>query len=70
MTAIALSPKSGVLAGLAVRGGLKLAEWGLRRAALRTDRDLIERRMQARALAEAALAERDALIRRSASQLY
>jgi hypothetical protein len=59
----ALLPRSGMLAGWAVRGGLGLATWGLQRATRRTDRDRVLRRMEARAAAEAALAERDASYR-------
>ncbi|GAA1845192.1 hypothetical protein [Agromyces salentinus] len=70
MSTATLSPPSGVLAALAVRGGLSVAEWGLRRAARRNDPELLRRRLEARALAEAALAERDAMIRSSASNLY
>ena len=65
MNTAALSPGSGLVAGWAVRTGLDLAGWGLRRAARRTDRDRIVARLEARAAAEAALAERDALIARA-----
>jgi hypothetical protein len=58
-----LSPDSGLLSGWAVRSGLGLATWGLRREARRNDRDRLQRRIDARAIAEAALAERDALHR-------
>ncbi|KQZ07393.1 hypothetical protein BJY17_000261 [Agromyces hippuratus] len=58
-----LSPDSGLLSGWAVRSGLSLASWGLQRAARRNDRDRLQRRIDARATAEAALAERDALHR-------
>jgi hypothetical protein len=63
MNTAALSPGSGLVAGWAVRTGLDLAGWGLRRATRRTDRDRILSRLEARSIAEAALAERDALIR-------
>ena len=63
MNTAALSPGSGLVAGWAVRTGLDLAGWGLRRATRRTDRDRILTRLEARAVAESALAERDALIR-------
>ncbi|MBM7504428.1 hypothetical protein ACFPER_13135 [Agromyces aurantiacus] len=65
MNTAILSPGSGLVAGLAVRTGLDLAGWGLRRAARRTDRDRLLSRIEARAAAEAALAERDELIRRA-----
>ncbi len=65
MNLAALSPGSGMLAGWAVRGGLGLASWGMRRASRRTDRDRQLNRLAARAAAEAALAERDLLIRRA-----
>ncbi|GAA1761824.1 hypothetical protein [Agromyces humatus] len=65
MNSATLSPGSGVLADWAVRGGLLVASWGLRRATRRTDRDRQLSRLEARAAAEAALAERDALIRRA-----
>ena len=58
-----LSPDSGLLSGWAVRSGLSLASWGLQREARRNDRDRLQRRLDARATAEAALAERDALHR-------
>ena len=58
-----LSPDSRLLSGWAVRGGLGLASWGLQREARRNDRDRLQRRIDARATAEAALAERDALHR-------
>ena len=58
-----LSPDSGLLSGWAVRGGLGLASWGMQRAARRTDRDRLQRRIEARAAAEAAVAEHDALHR-------
>ena len=65
MNTALLSPRSGILAGWAVRSGLGLASWGLQRASRRTDRDLLLRRLQARAAAEAALADRDATYRSS-----
>jgi hypothetical protein len=65
MNTALLSPRTGILAGLAVRSGLSLAGWGLQRAARRTDRDRLLRRLEARAAAEAALAERDATYRSS-----
>lgn len=58
-----LSPDSGLLSGWAVRSGLGLASWGLQREARRNDRDRLQRRIDARTTAEAALAERDALHR-------
>ncbi|MBM7830995.1 hypothetical protein JOE59_001700 [Agromyces cerinus] len=58
-----LSPDSGLLSGWAVRSGLGLASWGLQREARRNDRDRQQRRIDARATAAAALAERDALHR-------
>ncbi|GAA1945349.1 hypothetical protein [Agromyces allii] len=70
MTTATLSPGSGALASLAVRSGLGIAEWGLRRAARRNDRDRLAARLEARATAAAALAERDAMIRSSVQQLY
>ena len=70
MTIAPLSAQSGVLAPLAVRTGLTVAEWGLRRAARRSDRDDLQRRVEARALAEAVLAEHDAMVRRSACTLH
>ncbi|GAA1527721.1 hypothetical protein BJ978_002220 [Agromyces terreus] len=70
MSTATLSPASGVLAAIAVNGGLKVAEWGLRRAARRSDPDRVRRRIEARKLAEAALAERDAMIRSSVAQLF
>jgi len=62
-TALLSSPGSGLLSGWAVRSGLGLASWGLQRATRRTDRDRQLRRLEARAAAGAALAERDAIIR-------
>ncbi|MFF2370320.1 hypothetical protein [Agromyces sp. NPDC058110] len=69
MTAALLSPGSGAVAALAVRSGFGLAEWGLRRAARRNDRDRLAARAEARALAASALAERDAVIRSSVQYL-
>ncbi|HEX6364692.1 MAG TPA: hypothetical protein VF000_00965 [Agromyces sp.] len=63
MNTALLQPRSGMLAGWAVRSGLVLATWGLQRATRRTDRDRLLRRIEARAAAEAALAERDAAYR-------
>jgi hypothetical protein len=63
MNTAVLSPQSGVLADWAVRSGLGLAAWGLQRATRRTDRDRLLRHLRTRAAAEAALTERDALIR-------
>ncbi|WP_395243482.1 hypothetical protein ACGGZK_15310 [Agromyces sp. MMS24-K17] len=63
MSTATLSPGAGRLAGLAVRSGLGLAGWGLRRATRRTDPDRVLGRAESRRIAEAALAERDALIR-------
>ncbi|HEU4755793.1 MAG TPA: hypothetical protein VFS72_03950 [Agromyces sp.] len=63
MNTLVLSPASGRLSDLAVRTGLGLARWGRRRAARRTDRDRLLRRMAERSAAEAALAERDRVIR-------
>ncbi|GGI47927.1 hypothetical protein BCL57_002640 [Agromyces flavus] len=65
MNTATLSPGSGLVAGWAVRTGLDLAGWGLRRATRRTDRELQLSRLEARATAEAALAARDELIRRA-----
>jgi hypothetical protein len=56
-------PRTGMLADWAVRGGLSLASWGMQRATRRNDRDRLVRRLEARAAAEAALAERDASYR-------
>jgi hypothetical protein len=56
-----------VLADWAVRSGLRLAAWGLQREARRTDRDRLLRRLEGRAAAESALAERDALMRAAGS---
>lgn len=60
-----LSPRSGLLAGWAVRSGLRLASWGLQRTNRRTDRDRLLRILEARAAGEAALAEREATYRSS-----
>jgi hypothetical protein len=65
MNTATLSPESGFLAGWAVRGGLRVASWGLQRASRRTDREHQLDRIHARAAAEAALEERDSLIRRA-----
>ncbi|MFD4421710.1 hypothetical protein ACFWN7_09425 [Agromyces sp. NPDC058484] len=65
MNTATLSSGSGILADWAVRGGLSLAGWGLQRATRRNDRDRQLGRLDARAAAEAALEERDALIRRA-----
>lgn len=65
MNTALLSSRTGMLAGWAVRSGLSLASWGLQRAARRTDRDRLVRRLEARAAAEAAMAERDATYRSS-----
>ncbi|ANJ27473.1 hypothetical protein [Agromyces aureus] len=70
MTTATLSPGSGAIAALAVRSGLGIAEWGLRRAARRNDRARLVARLEARAIAASALAERDAMIRSSVQQLY
>ena len=59
MNTALLSPRTGLLADWAVRGGLSLASWGMQRATRRNDRDRLLRRLAARAAAEAALAERD-----------
>ena len=64
MSATTLSPGSGLVASWAVRTGIDLAGWGLRRAARRTDRDRLLTRFESRAMAEATIAERDALLRR------
>jgi hypothetical protein len=66
MNTALLPTRSGVLADWAVRSGLSLAGWGLQRATRRTDRDRLLSRLEARAAAESALAERDALIRAAA----
>ncbi|KRC58362.1 hypothetical protein ASE14_17285 [Agromyces sp. Root81] len=63
MNTALLSSSSGLLSGWAVRSGLGLASWGMQRAARRTDRDRLQRRLEAMAAAEAALAERDAMHR-------
>jgi hypothetical protein len=56
-------PRTGMLADWAVRGGLRLASWGMQRATRRNDRDRLVRHLEARAAAQAALAERDATFR-------
>ncbi|WP_350347030.1 hypothetical protein ABIQ69_10305 [Agromyces sp. G08B096] len=66
-TATLTTPASGVLAGLAVRGGLRLAGWGYRRASRLSDRERQLSRLEARRLALAALAERDDLYRSAGS---
>ena len=63
MNAATFSTGSGLIAGWAIRTGLDLAGWGLRRATRLTDRERIISRLEARAAAETALAERDAIIR-------
>lgn len=63
MNTALLSPSAGPLASLAVRTGLELASWGLARADRRNDRDRLTARREARAVAERALAERDAMFR-------
>ena len=63
MNSALLSPRTGMLADWAVRSGLRLAGWGLQRTTRRNDRDRLLRRLEARAAAEAARAERDAQIR-------
>jgi hypothetical protein len=63
MNTLTLSPVSGRMSEWAVRAGLGLARWGHRRAARRTDRDRLLRRMAERSAAEQALDERDRLIR-------
>jgi hypothetical protein len=65
MNTALLSPNTGILAEWAVRSGLTLASWGMQRAARRNDRDRLLRRIEARAAAEAALAEREATFRSS-----
>lgn len=64
-----LSPGAGALAALAVRGGLGLAAWGLRLAGRRNDRERQLSRLEARAAARQALAERDALLGRANTRL-
>ena len=63
MNTLILSPVSGRLSDWAVRIGLGLARWGRRRDARRTDRDRQLRRMAERSAAEAALADRDRVVR-------
>jgi hypothetical protein len=65
MNTALLSPRTGLLEDLAVRSGLGLASWGLQRASRRNDRDRLLRRLEARAAAEAALAERETTYRSS-----
>ena len=64
-----LAPGAGPLAALAVRGGLGLAGWGLRLASRRNDRERQLDRVQARAAARQALAERDLLTSRATTRL-
>lgn len=64
-----LSPGAGALAALAVRGGLGLANWGLRLASRRNDRERQLDRLEARTAARRALAERDALTGRATTRL-
>ncbi|MFE6963536.1 hypothetical protein ACFVAJ_00395 [Agromyces sp. NPDC057679] len=64
-----LAPGAGPLAALAVRGGLGLAGWGLRLASRRNDRARQLGRLEARAAARQALAERDALTARATTRL-
>lgn len=63
MNSLTYSPGSNRLGEWAVRSGLALARWGRRRAVRRVDRDRLLRRMAARSAAEAAIAERDRVIR-------
>ena len=65
MNSASLAPASGRLSGWAVRSGLALARWGRRRAARRSDRDRLLRRMAAQSAADTAIAERDRMIRSS-----
>jgi hypothetical protein len=58
-----LAPGSGVLADWAVRGGLRLAGWGLRHARRRADRGRRLDRHESHLVAARALAERDELHR-------
>ena len=55
----------GVLSGLAVRAGRTLETWGRRRAERLNDRERMLRTMRHQRLAQAALDDRDALIRSS-----
>ncbi|MEL4318772.1 hypothetical protein WJX64_07155 [Leifsonia sp. YIM 134122] len=55
----------GVLAGLAVRAGRTLESWGRRRAESLNDRERMLRTVRHQRMAQAALDERDALIRAS-----
>ncbi|GAA1775406.1 hypothetical protein [Agromyces lapidis] len=64
-----LAPGAGPLAALAVRGGLGLAAWGLRLASRRNDRERQLDRLEARAAAQRALAERDAQFGRATTRL-
>ncbi|UOQ89579.1 hypothetical protein MUN74_01280 [Agromyces endophyticus] len=52
-----------------MRGGLGLAGWGLRLASRRGDRGRQLDRLEARATARRALAERDALMGRATTRL-
>ncbi|MGR0220446.1 hypothetical protein [Agromyces sp. ZXT2-6] len=63
MDSLTYSPGSNRLGEWAVRTGLALARWGRRRAARRIDRDRLLRRMAERSAADAAIAERDRVIR-------
>ena len=65
MNSMTYSPGSNRLGEWAVRSGLALARWGVRRAARRTDRDRLTARIAAQSAAEAAIDERDRLIRRA-----
>jgi hypothetical protein len=63
MNSLTYSPGSNRLGEWAVRSGLALARWGRRRAVRRTDRDRLLLRIASRSAAEAAIAERDRVIR-------
>jgi hypothetical protein len=63
MNTALLSPSTGLLADWAMRFGLSLAAWGMLRARRRNDRDRLLRHLEARAAAQAAVAERDAAYR-------
>ncbi|WP_127793122.1 hypothetical protein [Agromyces sp. LHK192] len=63
-----INPGTGFLAGAAVRTGLGLAGWGIRRSRRLGDRDRQLSRIEARAAAERALGERDALLRSAVFQ--
>lgn len=63
MNSLTYSPGSNRIGEWAVRSGLALARWGLRRAARRTDRARLLRRLAWHSEAEAAIAERDRVIR-------